>query len=82
MYDKLVIKVSAIDTKIPSTFVLVTKTQYRSSKQGLKKKVKDVDKKVHNTNWLVKESDCSTKITETKSNVLSITELVISAALL
>ena len=33
VYDKLVLKVSAIDTKIPSTSGLVSKTQCESHKQ-------------------------------------------------
>ena len=40
MYDELVTKVNAIDTKIPSTNGLVTKKQYDSDKQGLEKKIK------------------------------------------
>ena len=42
VYDKLVTKVNAIDTKIPRTSKLATKTQYDSYKQGLDKNVGNV----------------------------------------
>ena len=40
--DKLVTKINAFDTKIPSTSGLVTKIQYDSGKQGLEKKIGDI----------------------------------------
>ena len=46
MYDKLVIKVNAIGTKIPSIGRLVTKTWYGLGKKGLEKVIEDDDKKV------------------------------------
>ena len=45
VYDKLVTKFNAIDIKIPITSGLVTKTQYKSGRQGFEKKIKDIDKK-------------------------------------
>ena len=42
VYDKLVTKVNAIDTKIPCTSKLATKTQYDLYKQGLEKNVGNV----------------------------------------
>ena len=54
VYDRLVIKVNAIDNKIPSTSGLVTKILYDSNKQDLEKKNQDVDQKIPNTSWLVK----------------------------
>ena len=45
LYDKLVIKVSTIDTKIASNIGLVTETK-GSDKQGLEKKIEDVDRKI------------------------------------
>ena len=39
MYDELVTKVNAVDTKIPTTIGLVNKTQYNSNKQDLEKKM-------------------------------------------
>ena len=50
VYDKLVIKVNATDTKIPSTGGLLTQTQYDSDKQGTKKKTDNVDKKTEISN--------------------------------
>ena len=50
-------KVNAIDTKIPSSTRLVTKTLYDSDKQGLEKNLEDVDKKIRNTSGLVKKTD-------------------------
>ena len=49
MYHNLVTKVNTIDTKIPSTSGLVTKTRYDSGKQGLEKKIKNVGKKIPDT---------------------------------
>lgn len=43
MYYKLVIKVNTIDTKIPSTGRLVTKTRFNSDKQGIESKIVDID---------------------------------------
>ena len=46
VYDKLVIKVNAINTKIQSTREIVTKvSMYDSVKKVLEKKTEDVDKK-------------------------------------
>ena len=63
MYDQLVTKVNAIDTKIPCTSGLFTKTWYDLEKQGLEKKIKDVDRKIRKTNGLVgcNKTDCNTK---------------------
>ena len=44
LYDKLVNKVNAIDTKMPSTSELVTKTQHNLDKQGLEKKTEMLTK--------------------------------------
>ena len=49
VYDKFVIKVNAVDTKILNSSGLVTKMQYDSSKQSLEKKAGDVEKKIPNT---------------------------------
>ena len=70
-YDKLVIKFNVIDTKIPCTSGLVTKTQYDSDKQGLEKKI-EVGKKTPNTSGLVKKTDCNAKLTETGNKIHSI----------
>ena len=52
MYDKLVTKVNAIDTKIPSTSGLVTKIWCDADKQDLENKTENVDKKIPNTSGL------------------------------
>ena len=49
LYDLLVTKVDAFDTKIPSISGLVTKMQYDSDKQGFEKKIVHVDEKIPNT---------------------------------
>ena len=61
VHDELFIKVNANDIKIAGIRGLVTKTQYDSDKQGLKKKIDDVDKKISNTSGLVKKTDYNTK---------------------
>ena len=62
LYNQLVSKANAIDTKIPSTSELVTKTQYDSDKQDLEKRIEGVDKEVLNTNGLVRDTKYNTKI--------------------
>ena len=56
------IKVNAINTKVPNTSALGTKTQYVSDKQGLEKNIKDIDKKIPNTSGLVKNTDYNSKL--------------------
>ena len=63
VYDKLVMKINAIDFKIPSNNWLVTKTHDDSVKQCLEKKINDVNKKILNASGLVKKTDYNTKIT-------------------
>ena len=75
IYDKFVIKVNAIDTKILSTSGLVTATQYDSDKQGLEKNIADVDKKIPNTDGLVKKMDYNIKITEIENKIPDTTGL-------
>ena len=57
VYDKLVTKINAIDTKIPSTIGLFTETQYYSNSQGLAKRIADIDKKILNDSGLIKDID-------------------------
>ena len=64
-YGKLVIKVSAIDTKVPTG--LVNKTQYDSDKQGLEKKIKNIDRKIVNTNGLGKKMTTTQKLQKLKT---------------
>ena len=54
LYNQLVTKVNAIDTKTPSTSRLVTKRRYDSDKHALEKKIEDGYKKIPNTSRLVK----------------------------
>ena len=61
MFDKLVTKASAIDTKVPSTSGLIFKKQYDSNKQNLEKKIEDIDKEI--LSGLVKKTDYNTKNT-------------------
>ena len=49
---------------MPSTSGLVTKTQYDADKQGLEKKIEEVNKKIPNTSGLSKKTDYKTKITD------------------
>ena len=62
VYNQLVTKANAIDTKIPSTSELVTKTQYDSDKQDLEKRIEGVDKEILNTSGLVRDTKYNTKI--------------------
>ena len=57
LYDKLVTKINAIDTKIPSTIGLFTETQYYLDNQGLAKMIEDIDKKILNDSGLIKDID-------------------------
>lgn len=43
VYEKLFTKANTIDTKIPSTGRLVTKTRFNSDKQGIESKIVDID---------------------------------------
>ena len=66
VYDKLVINVDAIDTKIPRTSGLVTKTRYDSDKQSLEKNIEDAGKKIPYTSGLIKKTDCTEKLQRLK----------------
>ena len=68
VYDKLVIKVNAINTKIPSTTGLATKTQ----KKKIEKKIDDVDKQIPNISGLANKIDYNTNITEVENKVPSV----------
>ena len=70
MYDKLVINVDAIDTKIPRTSGLVTKTRYDSDKQSLEKNIEDAGKKIPYTSGLIKKTDCTEKLQRLKIRYL------------
>ena len=70
VYDKLVINVDAIDTKIPTTSGLVTKTRYDSDKQSLEKNIEDAGKKIPYTSGLIKKADCTEKLQRLKIRYL------------
>ena len=70
VYDKLVINVDAIDTKIPRTSGLVTKTRYDSDKQSLEKNIEDAGKKIPYTSGLIKKTDCTEKLQRLKIRYL------------
>ena len=78
--DKLVI-IGVIGTKIPSISGLVTKTQYESYKQGLEKRIDDIDKKIFNNSELIRNTDYNTKVTENRNKILSATGLLTTAVL-
>lgn len=60
---------------IPSTSGLVSKIQYDSDKQDLEA-IKDVDKNITNTLWLVKKTDYGTKITDIENKIPTVIGLV------
>ena len=81
LYNQLVTNANAINTNIPSTSGLFTKTKYDSDKQGLEKIIENVDKKIPITSGLVQKTDCNTKITEIENKMLSIIGLVSTTAI-
>ena len=76
VYDQLLIKLNAVDAKIPSNSRLVTKTQYDLDKQGLERKVKDVEKKITCTSGLVKKTDYATNIKKIENKILDTTDFI------
>ena len=81
VYDKVVIKVKAVDTKIPSTYGLVTKTRYDLDKHGLEKKIEDIDKNITNATGLDKNAYYNTKIIEIEKKIPNVTGFMTTAAL-
>lgn len=63
MYNQLITKLSAIVTKISSTNGL------DSDRQGVEKKILDVDENITNTIGLVKENDYNTKVTDIENKI-------------
>ena len=63
MYNQLITKLSAIVTKISSTNGL------DSDKQGVEKKIVDVDENITNTIGLVEENDYNTKVTDIENKI-------------
>ena len=70
MYDKLVTKAYAIDTKILSKSGLLTKTRYYLDKQDLDDKIGVVEKKIPNISGLFKRTDYNAKLQKLKTRYL------------
>ena len=68
MYNQLITKLSAIVTKISSTNGL------DSDKQGVEKKIVDVDENITNTIGLIKENDYNTKVTDIENKIPTVIE--------
>lgn len=69
MYDKLFARFNDIDTGIQSTSGLINKIQYNMYKQGLEKKIQDVDEKIPYTSVLFKTTDYSTKVARIENKI-------------
>ena len=69
MYNHLVSKVNAVDTKIPSTSESVTETQYDSDKYGIEKTIEVVEKNIPYTSGLFKKTRAK-KIQRSKARYL------------
>ena len=76
VYNKLINKVNNVDA---SGFVL--KTKYDTHKLDLQKKISDADKKIPDTNGLVKKTYYSAKASEIENKIPSISDLATSSAL-
>ena len=76
LYDNIVAKVSAIDI---SGFVLII--QNNTDKLGIEKKIDDADKKIPDTNELVKKTDFNAKTSKIQYEIPSITGLAATSAL-
>lgn len=63
MYNQLITKLSVIVTKISSTNGL------DSDRQGVEKKIVDVDENITNTIGLVEENDYNTKVTDIENKI-------------
>ena len=57
LFNKLIIKLKALETKTPSSRGLVNKTQYYLDKQSLEKNIENADKKIHNTSLWASQKD-------------------------
>ena len=81
VYEKLFTKANTIDTKIPSTGRLVTKTRFNSDKQGIESKIVDIDQKIPNISGVVKNTYFNTKVTRMENKIPGVAELVRTASL-
>lgn len=76
----MVIKLNDTGINVSVTTGLVTKVQEDFGKQGLEKKIEEVDKKVPNTSELLKKPDYKKQITQNKNKIASGTTLMTIAA--
>ena len=56
VYGQLLIKVDPVGAKIPRTSRLVAETQHDLDKQGLERRIDNVDKKITNTSGMVNKT--------------------------
>lgn len=56
VYDKLVVRANAVGENIWNASILVTKARYDLDKQGLKKDIEEVDKKIPYTSGLTEKT--------------------------
>ena len=76
VYDKLVAKANNIDT---TGFVL--QNTYDIDKSDLEKEIRDANKKIPDTNDLIKKRDLDVKVSELKNKIPNITGLATNAPL-
>ena len=76
VYDKLVAKVSNIDTN-----GIVLKTKCTTDKSDLEKEISDADKKDPDANGLVKKTDWNAKVSEIEGKIPRISGLATTSAL-
>ena len=81
IYNHLLTRFNAVDTKILSTSGLITKTKYDSGKEGPDKKIEYFYKKISSASGLIKNTDCNTKVAEIENKIPSATGLVTTTRL-
>ena len=81
MYYKFVKTVNVIDTKIPSTILLVYKTQYISHKYDLEKKNTEIEFKIRRIIGLVTSTAFNIKVEDIETKIPNTAYLVTKAAL-
>ena len=77
----MVAKVNDINTKVPSTSELFSKTQHNSGKQDLEKIFLNVNWKKPNASGLVRKTDLNSKAIKIEDRIPSVTVLVNTADL-
>ena len=79
VYDRIVAKINAVDTKMLITSGLLTKKQ--KTNRVLRKILIMLTKKIPNTSGLVNKVDYNTKITEIENQIPIVTGLFTAAVL-